>query len=986
EILYFIANHITHPVDLLHFRLNSTLSKVATDTTIIARCFLNAFDHLALVRLLAEYFQYPLVHGRYRDNKERVVSILINLYGPKIVETYDEHKLMSWKDAEPRLSPWWLEAYHALILATWRNEPSIVKMIVLSIDQTSGSSDDINELLAASESIDFALIAAVQRGQLELVRFLLEHQADIHLMDDYPLRESITKGRLTVADLLIDHGANIRANGDEAFRLAVVKGFHDLVKRLLTLGADIHAHNDEALISAVGNGDVELVKILVANGADLQANAELVLAEAIRFESEHAGEENHNKNLVGQMVEMGVNVHAGSEMALRWAVDDDNIELARLLLDYGADMHAECGPAFDRAISSSKEDLVRLFLDHGANVHARCDDFIFSLVPDCHPINHTILKMLVERGANPHFDEDALLRTAVLSDLNLKMVQYLIGLGADVHVKHDQALRRAPSQSGGMSSSLLATTKPTRPMSADTANTPSPQQHPRLSTLPIEILCSIASHISHPIDLLHFRLNTALLTVSTDPNIISHCFLNGFNQRALLRLLSDYYDFPLIHGRNRTNFPLVASLLIRLYGSGIIEPRDDRRWVCVKGPEPELSPWWLNTYDSLLLALWRDEPQISNEIALAHFDSDAVGETRTKDSEEFDSFEFALILGVERNYIELVSILINHYRDDDLFKTLLKYAIENCRVEMAELLIERGAKIRANDDEALRLAARHTCFPLVQKLVSHGADIHANNDEALMSAVRNGDMELLLFLIEHGADLQANSDRVWAHAIRFDGEHAHVGKDKNIHLVQWMLDRGVNVHAGNELALKQAVDVNNLDLVRLLLDYGADIHADYSRALDRAIFNSNPDLVQLLLDRGANIHARNDDFIFSALKYHFLPINQPILQKLVEKGANVHYDDEAVLRTAVLREWNLKTVKYVLELGADVHVKDEQPLRRAVRKGNEEIVRLLLEYGADPKVRRWQAYWSAAFRGRFKVLKMLLDHKGIYKAAAHPKR
>src|SRR3990172_8474336 len=77
-------------------------------------------------------------------------------------------------------------------------------------------------------------------------------------------------------------------------------------------------------------------------------------------------------------------------------------------------------------------------------------------------------------------------------------------------------------------------------------------------------------------------------------------------------------------------------------------------------------------------------------------------------------------------------------------------------------------------------------------------------------------------------------------------------------LVKEVLDRGADIHAENDQALRWAAEKGYLDVVKLLLDRGADIHAENDYALRLAAEYGQLDVVKLLLDRGANIHAGDD--------------------------------------------------------------------------------------------------------------------------------
>ena len=79
-------------------------------------------------------------------------------------------------------------------------------------------------------------------------------------------------------------------------------------------------------------------------------------------------------------------------------------------------------------------------------------------------------------------------------------------------------------------------------------------------------------------------------------------------------------------------------------------------------------------------------------------------------------------------------------------------------LEIVKYLVDNGADVHANDDEALRWAASNGYLEVVEYLVDNGADIHANNDGALMWATLNGRLEVVKYLVENGADIHADDD------------------------------------------------------------------------------------------------------------------------------------------------------------------------------------------------------------------------------------
>ena len=85
---------------------------------------------------------------------------------------------------------------------------------------------------------------AAIKGNLEIVRFLIEVGADIHLKNKYgwtALTEAAGNGHLDTVKLLVESGINIDQQdrfGNTALMWARLNGHFDVVKCLINLGAD----------------------------------------------------------------------------------------------------------------------------------------------------------------------------------------------------------------------------------------------------------------------------------------------------------------------------------------------------------------------------------------------------------------------------------------------------------------------------------------------------------------------------------------------------------------------------------------------------------------------------------------------------------------------------------------------------------------------------------------------------------------------------
>lgn len=69
-------------------------------------------------------------------------------------------------------------------------------------------------------------------------------------------------GSLNVIKYFVEHGANVRAYNDRAIKLAGVYGHLDVVDYLIRHGADVHSENNLVLKSASAQGHLDVVKYL----------------------------------------------------------------------------------------------------------------------------------------------------------------------------------------------------------------------------------------------------------------------------------------------------------------------------------------------------------------------------------------------------------------------------------------------------------------------------------------------------------------------------------------------------------------------------------------------------------------------------------------------------------------------------------------------------------------------------------------------------
>ena len=333
-----------------------------------------------------------------------------------------------------------------------------------------------------------------------------------------------------------------------------------------------------------------------------------------------------------------------------------------------------------------------------------------------------------------------------------------------------------------------------------------------------------------------------------------------------------------------------------------------------------------------------------------------------------------------------------HLRDGFLGWTPLHVAVsamttgyaKGTAIEVAQLLLDQGADIRAQDNEGrtpLHLAVTYDddddgfrelvammgserppteATDMVEFLLDWGADIEALSNERetplLSAAAGSRKPDVVRLLLSRGSDIGAYNSR---------GESACQAANQ----MGWLVDTDVMPELCGEFGTWLTNDFwsdATIPDIQRELDAGADINAEDGKGetpLYKAVVrNPYPDaLVEFLLDRGADPNIAERHFGWSPL--HGAAQKEGSLVSvavLLGRGADLHaksgHGDTALhLASQVASSAEgLETVRLLLDWGAELDVQNdfgETPLHRAASspKAFPEVVELLLEYGADAR-------------------------------------
>jgi ankyrin repeat protein len=268
-------------------------------------------------------------------------------------------------------------------------------------------SPDLINARGAATAGNTPLQTAAARGQVAVVQFLLDHQADLEIRNyagQTALLLAADAGHKSAVELLLAKGADINATnsntGETALHLAVSRGYKAVVETLLAHKANANAPMKTGvtpLHTAISKGLVPMVELLLAHGADVNAQSEIkdvgnpassgteARLDAAVGTPLHAAASTGQTNVVTLLLAKQAKVDARNQWGytpLLYAAARGNVAAAALLLQAGADVNAVGNedvtagwtPLLLAAYGGHKE-LAALLLKHKANpnVRARTD-------------------------------------------------------------------------------------------------------------------------------------------------------------------------------------------------------------------------------------------------------------------------------------------------------------------------------------------------------------------------------------------------------------------------------------------------------------------------------------------------------------------------------------------------------------------------------------------------------------------------------------
>uniref|UniRef100_K1PPT3 Ankyrin-1 n=1 Tax=Magallana gigas TaxID=29159 RepID=K1PPT3_MAGGI len=574
--------------------------------------------------------------------------------------------------------------------------------------------------------IDISNYAECSKVQLDMIRELLKHKADVNIKTcrSSPLiaacsNEFINDG--VVRDLL-KHGADVNLTNTCCSPLiaACRTGRFDVVLELLKYGADVNItiFHDSPLIAACATGhkSLDIMTELLKHGADVNMIDSGKLPLIIACKEGHL-------DVARVLLKHGADVNAmvSNNSPLLEACSKGHLSIVHELLKHGADVNMIVSDKSPH-IARTEEDLYIIceVLNHGTDVNAIVSNNS-PLLEACLKGHLNVVHELLKHGADANLrvsDNSPLI--AACSNGYLDVINELLKHGADVNIRVSDYSPLIAACSKGHLNIVLELLKHEADVNIKVSH-----------NSPLIAACS-KGHLNIVLELLKHEADVNI-KVSHNSPLIAACSEGHLD--IVLELLKHEADVnikvsdisPLIAACSKGHLDIVLELLKHEADVNIkVSDNSPLIAACSKG------------HLNIVLELLKHEADVNIKV----------------------SHNSPLIAACSEGHLDIVLELLKHEADVNIKVSDISPLIAACSKGHLDIVLEllkheADVNIKVSDDSPLIAACSKGHLDIVLELLKHEADVNikVSDMSPLIAACSKGHRDIVLELLKHETDV-----------------------------------------------------------------------------------------------------------------------------------------------------------------------------------------------------------------------------------------